>query len=278
MTPSNAVAPELPGLWPRPAYQPDIEPHFLFIITPPYSGSTALAKILNTGSSTMLLHRRGEGQWLVPGLCEGDRWSEGKFVDYESVRAVWLAKFQMRRQSRHQLQVVIEKSPPNIVRIRPLVARFPNHSLLANNRNPFANCASRLFRDRRATALSGNERLDALTQLVSSWLAVARMMRELIVELNIPLVTYEAFCSNPAILIDKLRLPAEVIREINFGASIKVKDYEPATLADKNAEQVNRLSAIEIDHIARELRRDDGDGLLAFFGYDAEIPDYYLQH
>jgi hypothetical protein len=276
MTPSNAAVPETPALWPRPAYQADLEPHFLFIITPPYSGSTALAKILNTGSGTMLLHRRGEGQWLVPGLCEGDRWSESKYVDYESVRAVWLARFQQRRQARQQLQVVIEKSPPNIVRIRPLVAQFRSFSLLANNRNPFANCASRLFRDRRCAGLSRDERLASLTPLVNSWLEVSRLMRELIVEMDIPLVTYEAFCSEPGILIDKLQLPASVTRDIDFGARIKVKDYAPATIVDKNPEQVNRLTPDEAEHIARELRRNAGDGLLAFFGYSADIPDYYL--
>ena len=276
MTPSNAMAPALTQLWPRPAYQADLEPHFLFIITPPYSGSTALAKILNTGSGTMLLHRRGEGQWLIPGLCEGDRWSPSKYVDYESVRAVWLARFQQRRQARRDLQVVIEKSPPNIVRIRPLVAQFRSHSLLANNRNPFANCASRLFRDRRSGGLSCDERLASLTQLVNSWLEVSRLMRELIVEMNIPLVTYEAFCSDPGILIDKLQLPGPVIRDINLGARIKVKDYAPAPIADKNAEQLNRLTANEVEHIALELRRNAEDGLLAFFGYSAEIPDYYL--
>lgn len=277
MTSSSAVAPETPELWPKPAYRAGTEPHFLFIITPPYSGSTALAKILNTGSGTMLLHWRGEGQWLVPGLCAGDRWSEQKYVDYESVRAVWLARFQERRQSRQQLQVVIEKSPPNIVRIRPLLAQFDDHSLLANNRNPFANCASRLFRDRRAAALSGDERLRALTLLVNSWLEVSRLMRELIIEMDIPLVTYEAFCNNPGVLLDKLRLPQAVIRDIDFGASIKVKDYEPAALTDKNAEQVNRLTSKEVEQIARELRGADEDGLLAFFGYSADIPDYYPQ-
>ncbi len=49
------------------------QPHFLFIITPPYSGSTAISGVLNSSHRTMILQKSGEGQWLVPGLCEKDR-------------------------------------------------------------------------------------------------------------------------------------------------------------------------------------------------------------
>ncbi len=62
----------------------------------PYSGSTAIAKVLNTGSRTMLLHHTGEGQRLIPGLAGRGRWRADMFVDYESIRAVWLDKGTMR--------------------------------------------------------------------------------------------------------------------------------------------------------------------------------------
>ncbi len=48
-------------IWPHPKYRHDDEPHFLFIITPPRSGSTAIAQLLNTCDSAMFLQLRGEG-------------------------------------------------------------------------------------------------------------------------------------------------------------------------------------------------------------------------
>ena len=67
--------------WPTQRYDENNQPHFFFLITPPYSGSTAIAKLLNTSRKTMTLNSKGEGQWLVPGLCEKDRWNPDKEVD-----------------------------------------------------------------------------------------------------------------------------------------------------------------------------------------------------
>jgi len=80
----------LNSLWPIPNYKNNNEPHFLFIITPPYSGSTALAKFLNTSKQISLFGLKGEGQWLIPGLCEKNRWEKDKYINYSSVKAVWL--------------------------------------------------------------------------------------------------------------------------------------------------------------------------------------------
>ena len=70
--------------WPVPEHGIKEEPFFLFIITPPRSGSTALAQILNSAQETTFLNKRGEGQWLIPGLCEADRWNPDTFVNTHS--------------------------------------------------------------------------------------------------------------------------------------------------------------------------------------------------
>ena len=148
--------------WPLPEYDPEIQPHFLFVVTPPYSGSTALTRLLNTGQRTTLLHRRGEGQWLIPGLSQKDRWDPEKKVNYESVRAVWLHEYQRLRRADNRAEVVIEKSPPNMVRLEELSSLFRYRSFLANNRNPYANCASMLYRHYDAQAIGMKERMRIL--------------------------------------------------------------------------------------------------------------------
>ena len=61
--------------WPKPNFVAEDRPHVLFILAPPYTGSTAIATLLNSSTRTMLLHEQGEGQWLIPGLCAEDRWN-----------------------------------------------------------------------------------------------------------------------------------------------------------------------------------------------------------
>jgi len=252
--------------WPLPRYDKNDDPHFLFIITPPFAGSTALSELLNTSHRAMILQERGEGQWLVPGLCEKDRWNPEKNVDYASVKAVWLSKYQQVKRLVHNIDVVIEKSPPNMVRIEKLAAQFRNVSFLANNRNPYANCASILYRNHDADRLNPAQRKHVLSDLTRDWVRRSKRIRALISRLKVPLLTYEAFCHNPSSVLNLLQLPDGVSETIDVKAKVKVKDYKIQSIIDQNERQIAKLLDEEIEHVSRLLI--SSSELLAFFGYD----------
>ncbi len=251
--------------WPRPRFDENDQPHFLFIITPPYSGSTALSELLNSCHRTMILAPRGEGQWLVQGLCAADRWSPRKKVDYASVKAVWLRKYQEIKKLTQSIDVVIEKSPPNMMRLEMLASQFRDISFMANNRNPYANAASILYRRHSGATLDAPRRLDVLTMLAEEWLIRSAQLQHLIERLGIPLLTYEDFCASPSSVIGKLRLPQGVAESIDPHACVKVKDYAAQPIIDQNPHQIARLTDEEIDHVSGVLRPHSD--LLAFFGY-----------
>lgn len=252
--------------WPVQPFEPGHEPHFLFILTPPYSGSTALAQLLNTSHRTMLLERRGEGCRLIPGLCEKDRWEPTKPVNYDSVRSVWLHQFQYVQSLVRTADVVIEKSPPNVVRIENIAALFQRSSLLANNRNPYANCVSILYRTRDVDTLSPRDRHDALTKIANKWLTISRRLRDLIARYDIPLLTYETFCASPAAALRAARLPESVLDTVDTSALLSVKDYAPQPLSNQNARQIARLTPPDVEVISRVLQQDEP--LLHYFGYE----------
>ena len=251
--------------WPLPAYQENNEPHFLFIITPPFSGSTALSELINTSHRTMLLQERGEGQWLIPGLCENDRWASEKEIEYQSIKAVWLHTFQKIQRLTQNIDVVIEKSPPNLVRIEKIANQFSNYSFLANNRNPYANCASILYRNHDAENLDSKQRIEILSNLIKKWLSRSEELKNLIIKHNIPLLTYEDFCEKPSNILNKLNLPNGVKETINPNAEIKVKDYKIQKISNQNKRQISKLTTIEISHISSILK--DHRKVLEFFGY-----------
>jgi len=252
--------------WPQPDYDEQDQPHFLFIITPPFSGSTALALLLNTSPRTMFLQERGEGQWLVPGLCQpGGRWRPDKYVNYESVKAVWLNRYQSVNSPAGTIDVVIEKSPPNMVRIEKLSALFRSCSFLANNRNPYANCSSILYRNHDAENIGAEQRAEALNRIANGWVGRSTRVRELVQAHDIPLVTYEEFCQNPMSVPSVLKTPEGVAEGIDTGAHVKVKDYELQALSNQNERQIARLTAAEIRLLTRTFNRQEE--LLGFFGY-----------
>lgn len=251
--------------WPVPPYDEKDQPHFLFIITPPYSGSTAIAKILDTSPRTMLLRKNGEGQGLVQGLCERDRWKPDKEVNYASVKAVWLNTFQKQKRLYPHIDVVIEKSPPNMMRIEKLSSQFTEYSFIANNRDPYANCSSILYRNWYAKYYSAGKRKRVLEGLAKEWQMRSNKIRELVIEKKIPLLTYEHFCEKPSAILDVLKLPEGVSDTMDLKAKIKVKDYESQPITNQNERQIKNLTDEEIEVIGRILKSDND--LMKFFGY-----------
>lgn len=252
--------------WPVPSFSIDSEPHFLFIITPPFSGSTALAKVINTSVRTMLLSSSGEGQWRVPGLCEDDRWDDSKEVEYTSVRAVWLRIFEKEKRVNPKVDVVIEKSPPNMMRIDDLAHKFQDHSFLANNRNPYANCSSIFFRNHKPQKMIMSDRRETIERLAKGWVMRSHKIMEIVKRKNIPMVTYEDFCESPSSIISNLDLPEGVSDTIDVNARVQVKDYKEQVLSNQNKKQISRLSAVELSYISDVLKSERE--LLEFFNYE----------
>jgi len=257
---------KLKTTWPIATFDENVQPHFFFLITPPYSGSTAIAKLLNSSSRTMCLKKNGEGQWLVPGLCEADRWNPDKEINYESVKSVWLKVYQKERKRNPHIDVVIEKSPPNMMRLEQLSSLFSNYSVLANNRNPYANCASILYRLHDAKNLNSTKRKEVLVGLAKDWLTRSRRLKLLITKHHIPLLTYEQFCENPASILQVLDMPVGVSDSININAEVKVKDYQVQAISNQNERQINNLSNEDIENISLVIGAERV--LLEFFGYN----------
>ncbi len=251
--------------WPAPPYDEENQPHFLFIITPPYSGSTALAKVLDTSPRTMTLRKNGEGSKLVPGLSQKDRWNPDKKVDYASVKAVWLNRFQEVKRLYPHIDVVIEKSPPNMMRIEKLSSQFSEYSFIANNRDPYANCSSILYRNWYAKYFNSKKRKRLLEEYAKDWMMRSYKIRELVIEKNIPLITYEHFCHDPSAILGVLRLPEGVAETMDLKAKVKVKDYEPQPITNQNDRQIKNLTDDEIECIGSILKSDND--LMKFFDY-----------
>jgi len=251
--------------WPCPTVKIKDDPHFLFIITPPYSGSTALAQLLNSCHTSAFLQKRAEGQWLIPGMCEKGRWDRGKYIDWNSVRAVWHQRINLLRESDQNLDLIIEKSPPNTVRIDHLINAFPNSTLMAFNRNPYANCASILHRRHEQAAKSSADHIILVKSKAERWLFRSRWIRKWITEMDVVNFTYEEFCSDPAACISRLYEYIPSLRTVDVDATIKVKDYEKQKLANQNTRQIAGLNRQVIDAISEVL--DSDIELVTFFGY-----------
>ena len=255
--------------WPTPTHLPLVsEPTFLFIITPPYSGSTALTQVLNSAHHSTLLQKRGEGQWLVPGMCQADRWNPDKYIDWKSVKAVWSSKIRFIEEHVGKINVVIEKSPPNLVRTDRLLETFPKHKMVAFNRNPYASCASILYRVHDGKNKSNDERLEIIRRLAATWAFRSAWLKKQIDTYSPIHFTYENFCNDPEGIVKNITDQFSELIGIDTTRAIKVKDYQLQGISNQNERQIGNLSESERSVIGEAL--SSHEDLLQFFGYTSE--------
>jgi len=254
--------------WPFPPHAVESSPHFLFILTPPNSGSTALAQTLLTVPGSALLHPKGEGQWLVPGMCVEARWDPSHRVEWSSVRAVWLARVQFLRSLVHRVDLVIEKSPPHLVRFDQLVDTFPASSTLAFNRHPFGQCASALGHSLEGGSLTPAQRIEEVRRIAGKWVDRSNWIRRWVLETGAPYLSYERLCASPAESLGRLSERLQALSGVHARPDLRVKSYATQPLRNHNARQIASLSAEELEIAAEVLGRDPD--LLDFFGFDLE--------
>ncbi|MCJ1960974.1 sulfotransferase family protein [Novosphingobium mangrovi (ex Hu et al. 2023)] len=256
--------------WPVELVSCEKEPNFIFLLTLPNSGSTAISKVFRSSPKVDALRDNGEGQWLIKGMCEKDRWEKDKAINAQSVRSVWLKTCQAIQEEHPQVEFFIEKSPPNMMRIDLIRELFPNHVMIANNRDPYANVSSifhRYQKPKEIEAFSADRRKAKMQRIARTWVERSEILRELILEHDIPLLTYEQFCNEPRTLQDILKgIPFTQSIELDFKSSFKVKDYEMQGVVNFNAKQMANLTPKDIADINEILAPHEET--LAFFGYE----------
>lgn len=106
----------------------------LFILCPPFSGSTVLWKLISTSAQVSALPNEGQFLPEVADQMRNDPWNPTKRFDWERIKQVWDAYWD------HRKAVLLEKSPPNLLRSREIARFFQPLRFVIMVRNPYAHC------------------------------------------------------------------------------------------------------------------------------------------
>lgn len=238
--------------WPRGRGR-RIDRCFLFLLTPPSSGSADMARYLTLRGEIGGLHPSFEGQRLIRGLMDADRWWPEKFIDYEAVIGAWDRQIE-ELDPNGRYAFWLEKSPPNLVRYQQLLEYFPERRVVVSNRAPMANVASQLRRY-LYREYHGARRALVVRHLARLWLWRSERLMSAAVRGGFPCVPYERFCSGPNVILDAFGLPP---LDLRMEAAHRI--------ADPAGDHAHTLSDQEREIVARELV--EAGEVLAFFGYD----------
>ncbi|MEM7120931.1 MAG: sulfotransferase [Pseudomonadota bacterium] len=242
-------------------YDSDFE--WLIILTMPNSGSTALARLLMTANSTIALTEQCEGEWLIPSMSNlRHRWDEDLRLSMSRVRARWM--WRLRAMKTGSPKLVIEKSPPNMVRIdriRAALAPMAAHTVVLV-RDPYAVCESwhrRYGREQLSrTSLTALQHVDSerdyFRLLGECWVQRGTYLVEQLPK-ALSVVRYEELVMDPGAVTAELAKKIPMLSDVQSNAEVRVKDYAAQALTDMNSQQIDALTTEQIDAITCGLER-----------------------
>lgn len=231
---------------------------YVFILSPPYCGSTLLNQLISTSKSVSVNNEvdTREGQTL-PTLSKlmfhhDRRWDDTLDYDWEFVKKEWHKYWDLK----HPL--LLEKSPPNIVRAKSIENHFKPAYFIIFNRNPYAHCESLIRRNGTDPVKAADFAIKCLN-----------LQKKNLLELKSEKVhiSYELLTDDTA---SALKLMADILPELKdidynreFSAhNLHSKDMKISNL---NEEKIKNLKPKELQAI--NLVFKNHVDILDFFGY-----------
>jgi len=230
---------------------------YLFILSPPFCGSTLLNKIISTSGSVSVNNNKGtrEGQKL-PGVRpimfdHKRRWDETLDFDWPYIKKVWRKNWDVNAT------ILLEKSPPNILRAKSLEEHFQPAYFIVLYRNPFAHCES-LMRRRKTS-------LEESAQFAIKCLKFQKQNIEQL-DRNIQ-VAYEALSETPVKTLRQIQMFLPELSDMKLDDFYDVHNFKnkPLEMTNLNQEKISRFTSREIDELNRIFKLELD--LLGFFGY-----------
>ena len=236
---------------------------FLFILSPPFCGSTLLNQVISTSKLVSVNNEidTREGQTL-PEVREmmfdhDRRWNDDLQLDWPFIRKVWLKYWDRTKP------VLLEKSPPNIVRAGELEKHFAPAYFIIFHRNPYAHVQSLISRKDPDIAEAARFAMKCLKHQKDNIENLKNHVR----------ISYEDLTDEPEAAVASIRrlLPEldDMKTDQQFTAH-NFKQHSSMKITNLNDEKIRKLTddQLEVVNGVFGQHRD----LLAYFGYEMVMP------
>jgi hypothetical protein len=235
----------------------------IFLLNPPFTGSTAMADLLLKSPVTWSPWGNGEGQWVeeVTEEMRRDPWNPEVDFDWGRIRAAW-----MKRKPAGK-SIMIEKSPPNILRVGSIIETFADSIFVISNRDPYAWLGGVIHHEKYRQEISNlHRRREIITDEISQWVFRSRVLIEDIerVRGRSVITRYQDFCASPQLFLHNLYNYCGDL-QIDVRSQVRVKSYPVQRLVNMNDRQISRLTSGDLATANAILH--DAKPVVEFFGY-----------
>lgn len=155
---------------------------YIFLLSPPYCGSTLLYKLLSTSESVSCLPNEGQFIDEVKDIMRDSCWDSEKHMPWPYIKTVW------HRYWDESKFYLVEKSPPNLVRSKLIEENFNQPLFIISVRNPYAHCEGLI---RRRNGWDEKKAVEFCIFCLKEQMKNSQILKNTIV------TTYEDFCDHP---------------------------------------------------------------------------------
>jgi len=225
----------------------------LFVLCPPYCGSTLLWKLLSTSSNVSALP--AEGQFLpeVEGIMREKPWDRNRALPWTEIKRVWETYWDLSKP------VLLEKSPPNLIRALAIEAHFQPVKFVIMVRNPYAQVEGLIRRNQYKARFSA---LFAIKHLRAQ-LDNARTLKDALV------LTYESLVADPAQACARIAAFLPALSDMDHTASFEVHSIDGTLnrpITDLNSKKIAALGPDALADINSIFQQHEDT--LAAWGYE----------
>ena len=235
----------------------NIDNQHLFILSPPFCGSTLLSEIIASSKNVSCNNNIGlrEGQHLPETqdlLFANDKWDPTKKINWKEIHDIW-DKYWDKSKA-----ILLEKSPPNICRALNIEKEFKNAHFICLVRNPYAQAEGIIRRNNASAEYAANFALKCL-----------EYQKENIEKLeNIIIISYEELTKNHRETKNKLIsfLPelSDINTEMRFSAH-NIRGARNMKITNLNEEKIKKIEKNNLA-IINSIFKQKSD-LLNYFNY-----------
>lgn len=226
---------------------------YLFVLCPPYCGSTLLWKLLATSERVSALPQEGQFLPEVEPIMRERPWDRDLQLPWGDIKAAWERYWDASKP------VLLEKSPPNIVRATTIAEHFVPAQFIIMVRNPYAHAEGLIRRNEWPLRRAANFALMCL-----------RTQAENAAKLNDSLVfTYEDLVSNPPAACAQLSAFQPALDDMDPEASFEVHSVDGTLdrqITDLNAKKIEALSPAQLAELNSYF--EPNKDILAHWGYE----------
>ena len=229
---------------------------FLFVLSPPYCGSTMLNQLISSSSNVSCNNNLGtrEGQ-LLPGvkhfMFQRNRWDESIDYPWHRIKRVWMRYWDFSKT------IFLEKSIPNIMRANKIDKVFNPAYYICFVRNPYAQVEGIIRRN--------NQDARSAAEFAIRCLDYQKLNKT---RKRTLFFSYEELCDKAEVIVEKIKNFIPELHDINHRIEFTSHNYKSSKsmrMVNLNDEKIEKISDQDLEIINSVfLRRKD---LLEMFNY-----------